>query len=224
MLRTQMINSNHAVVVVVEYVLATTKVVPVVEGRKVDSLTGVKPKKGWEDMGSSPGTTTTVEETKENPIKEIEIIKTTEVNPILTVGIEEMISKDHGEDPTRIFTMPRRAKDKVKSQWSLPPPSYQLMQGTVEPTGEVLVPTNSGIMVTTTTITKMMDTSRNSVTMTNPGKSTITLTMTPTLGNLTTERLMKEEREKARTNLLARSRKRLESNLKSKLLKSCWQS
>jgi hypothetical protein len=67
-------------------------------------------------MGSSPGTTTTVEETKENPIKEIEIIKTTEVNPILTVGIEEMISKDHGEDPTRIFTMPRRAKDKVKSQ------------------------------------------------------------------------------------------------------------
>ena len=45
MLRTQMITSNH-VVVVVEYVLATTEVVPVVEGEKVDSLTGVKPKTG----------------------------------------------------------------------------------------------------------------------------------------------------------------------------------
>ena len=66
-------------------------------------------------MGS-PGTTNTVEETNEKPTKDIEIIKITEAKPTLTVGIEEMISKDHGEDPTRIFTMPRRAKDKVKSQ------------------------------------------------------------------------------------------------------------
>ena len=64
----------------------------------------------------SPGSPNTVEETKKIPIKETEIIKTTEVKLILTVGIEEMIGKVHGKDPTRTFTMQRRAKDKVKFQ------------------------------------------------------------------------------------------------------------
>jgi hypothetical protein len=172
----------------------------------------------------SPGSTNTVEETERNPTEETEIIKITGVKLVLTVEIEEMIEMPtgqvHGEDPTRTSIMQHRAKDKVTFQLLLPHPSNQLMQGTmVEITGAVLEPMNIGIMVTTATYTMMMGTSRNRVTITNPGMSTIALAMTSTLGNLTNARLMKEERGKARIKLLARSRRRLKSklNLKSKL-------
>jgi hypothetical protein len=172
----------------------------------------------------SPGSTNTVEETKRNPTEETEIIKITGVKLVLTVEIEEMIEMPtgqvHGEDPTRTSITQHRVKDKVTFQLLQPHPSNQLMQGTmVEITGAVLEPTNIGIMVTTATYTMMMGTSRNRVTITNPGMSTIALAMTSTLGNLTNARLMKEERGKARIKLLARSRRRLKSklNLKSKL-------
>ena len=218
-------NISNPVVVVVAYELDPTEVVAVVEGEKaVASLTGVKPKKDSEDMGS-PGLTNIVEGTKRNPTEEKEIIKITGVKMVLTGEMEEMIEMPigqvHGEDPTRTSIMQRRAKDKVTFQLLLPHPSKQLMQGTmVEITGTVLEPMNIGIMVTTATYTMMMGTSsRNRVTITNLGMSTIALAMTSTLGNLTNARLMKEERGKARIKLLARSRRRLKSklNLKSKL-------
>ena len=219
-------NISNPVVVVVAYELDPTEVVAVVEGEKaVASLTGVKPKKDSEDMGS-PGLTNIVEGTKRNPTEEKEIIKITGVKMVLTGEIEEMIEMPigqvHGEDPTRTSIMQRRAKDKVTFQLLLPHPSNQLMQGTmVEITGAVLEPTNIGIMVTTATYTMMMGTSRNRVTITNLGMSTIALAMTSTPGNLTNARLTKEARGKVRIKQLARSRRRLKSklNLKSKLYK-----
>ena len=171
----------------------------------------------------SPGSTNTVEETERNPTEETEIIKITGVKLVLTVEIEEMIEMPtgqvHGEDPTRTSITQHRVKDKVTFQLLQPHPSNQLMQGTmVEITGAAQEPTNIGIMVTMATCT-MMGTSRNKITITNPGMSTIALAMTSTPGNLTNARLTKEERGKARIKLLARSRRRLKSklNLKSKL-------
>jgi hypothetical protein len=199
--------------------------VVVVEGEKaVVSPTEVKPKRGSEDM-ESPGSINTVEETERNPSEGSKVTKTIGVKLVLTVAIEEMTEMltdlVHGEDPTRTSIMQHRVKDKVTYQLLQRHPSNQLIQGTmVGITGAAQEPTNIGIMVTMATCT-MMGTSRNNITITNPGMLTIALTMTTTPDNLINVRLTKEARGKVRIKQLARSRRRLKSklNLKSKLYK-----
>lgn len=64
---------------------------------------------------ASRGIIKTMEQTIENPTKEIELIKIKEAKTNLTMGTEEMTSQDLGEAPTRTSTMSHKAQNQVKS-------------------------------------------------------------------------------------------------------------